>query len=242
MGANAFFVGESMNRIKCYYHYFTRAERLLWFFSLFFIVASFFLFHCTEYTTLFGSLIGVTAILFVAKGNPFGQILMILFCLFYGMVSWSFRYYGEVITYLGMSLPMAIFGLVSWLRHPFRGNRAEVEVSRLKRGEPVFLWIAAQLVTILFYFVLKYFHTANLIPCTVSVTTSFLAAYLSFRRNPFFALAYAANDVVLILLWILASLKDSSYVSVCICFAAFLFNDLYTFISWQKLEKKQSMV
>ncbi len=228
-----------MDRIKRYYHYFTKAERLIWLCSVLFIVLSFFLFGCREYATLIGSVIGVTAILFVAKGNPFGQVLMILFCLFYGVVSWSFRYYGEVITYLCMCLPMAVFGLVSWLRHPFQGNRSEVEVSRLKKGEPLFLWITTLLVTVLFYYLLRSLHTANLLPCTISVTTSFLAAYLSFRRSPFFALAYAANDVILIVLWILASTVNFSYVSVCICFAAFLINDLYTFFSWYRREKKQ---
>lgn len=49
--------------------------------------------------------------------------------------------------------------------------------------------------TVLFYFVLEYFDTSYLIPSTISVTTSFLAVYLTFRRSSSFALAYAANDV-----------------------------------------------
>lgn len=50
------------------------------------------------------------------------------------------------------------------------------------------------------YFILRAFNTANIIPGTISVTTSFVAVYLTFRRSPYFALAYAANDVVLIVL------------------------------------------
>ena len=88
-------------------------------------------------------------------------------------------------------------------------------------------------------FILKYFNTANLIPSTFSVSTSFLAAYLTFRRSPYFALAYASNDVVLIVLWVLASLKDISYISVVICFIVFLVNDLYGFISWLRMMKRQ---
>ena len=94
-------------------------------------------------------------------------------------------------------------------------------------------------VTVVFYFILKYFNTANLIPSTFSVSTSFLAAYLTFRRSPYFALAYASNDIVLIILWVLASLNDISYISVVICFAVFLVNDLYGFISWLKMMKRQ---
>lgn len=90
-----------------------------------------------------------------------------------------------------------------------------------------------------FYFVLGYFDTANMLPSTVSIATSFLAVYLTFRRSPYFALAYAANDVVLIVLWTLAALADISYISVIICFAMFLVNDLYGYIRWKCMEKHQ---
>ena len=95
-------------------------------------------------------------------------------------------------------------------------------------------------VTIVFYFVLKYFRTANIIPSTLSVTTSFIAVYLTFRRSPYFALAYAANDIILIVLWLMASITDFRYISVVVCFIAFLFNDIYGFISWKKMKKTQS--
>ena len=65
------------------------------------------------------------------------------------------------------------------------------------------------------------------------------AVYLTFRRSPYFALAYAANDIVLIVLWILASISDIRYVSVVVCFVAFLFNDVYSFIRWQRMKKRQ---
>ena len=87
----------------------------------------------------------------------------------------------------------------------------------------------------LWYFILKHFNTANIIPSTLSVATSFIAVYLTFRRSPYFALAYAANDVVLIVLWTLAAVEDISYLSVIICFILFLVNDLYGFVSWKRM-------
>lgn len=77
---------------------------------------------------------------------------------------------------------------------------------------------------------------------TISVTTSFLAVYLTFRRSPYFALAYAANDIVLIILWILASLYDIRYVSVVVCFIAFFANDIYGFVSWRKMKTRQQEI
>lgn len=100
------------------------------------------------------------------------------------------------------------------------------------------LFLAA-IVTLLFYFILRSFNTANLLPSTLSVTTSFLAVYLTFRRSACYALAYAANDLVLILLWTLAVLEDSTYISVIVCFFLFFVNDIYGFLSWRKMGKRQ---
>lgn len=226
---------KSRSRIR----YFSFGEIILWTVSVIFIVASFFIFDRENYLTLSASLIGVTSLIFNAKGNPFGQFLMVIFSLIYGVISFTFAYYGEMITYLGMTLPMSVFAFVSWLKNPYNGNKSEVKVERVSRKEQIFMWIAALLVTFAFYFVLDALNTSNILPSTVSVTTSFLAVYLSFRRSPYFAFAYAANDVVLIILWVLASIADVRYISVVVCFTAFLVNDIYGFLNWQKMEKKQ---
>ncbi len=219
--------------------YFTNTELGLWLGSVILIVVSFFAFDRESYVTLIASVIGVTSLIYNAKGNPIGQILMIIFSVLYGIISYSFAYYGEMITYLGMTLPMAVVALVSWLKNPYRGNRAEVAVNRIDKKEVAFLGVLSLAVTVVFYFILEYFNTANIIPSTVSVTTSFIAAYLTFRRSPYFALAYASNDIVLIVLWVLAAIKDISYVSVIICFIVFLVNDLYGFVNWRRMQKRQ---
>ena len=220
--------------------YFSRAERLLWGLSVVFIVGSFCAFDRENYLTLAASLIGVTSLIFNAKGNPIGQALTVVFSLFYGYISYACAYYGEMITYLGMTAPMALLARISWLRHPFQGNHAQVQVNRISRREHVFMWLLTAAVTAGFYFILRALGTANLLPSTISVTTSFLAVYLTFRRSPLYALGYAANDVVLIVLWLLASRADRGYLAVVVCFAAFLANDLYGFLNWRRMEKKQA--
>ena len=219
--------------------YFTRSELALWTGSVGLILASFVAFDRANFMTLAASLIGVTSLIFNAKGNPIGQALMILFSLLYGIISYTFSYYGEMITYLGMTAPMALFALISWLRNPYKGNHAEVAVNQIGKWEYIGMYGLTAVVTFGFYFILDYFNTANMIPSTLSVTTSFIAVYLTFRRSPYFALAYAANDVVLIVMWTLAAVEDISYLSVIICFVMFLVNDLYGFVSWKRMEKRQ---
>lgn len=219
--------------------YFTKFEISLWMSSVLLIIISFCIFDRENYLTLFASIIGATFLILNAKGNPIGQFLTIVFCILYGIISYGFSYYGEMITYLGMSMPMALFAFISWLKNPYEKGKSEVKVNRLSKTETVFMIVLTMIVTVIFYFILKYFNTANLIPSTLSVTTSFLAVYLTFRRSPYFALAYAMNDLVLIILWILASFTEISYLSVVICFVVFFVNDMYGFINWKKMEKRQ---
>ena len=102
--------------------------------------------------TLVASCVGVTSLIIAAKGNVWSQILMILFSILYGIISWQFHYWGEML------------------------------------------------------------------------------------RSSYYAVGYAANDIILIVLWIMATIKDPSYFSVTIIFTIFFFFDLYGFVSWRKRE------
>lgn len=231
-----------MKKIKSILAYFSLGEKILWAASVCLIIISFVLFDRINYLILLASLIGVTSLIFNAKGNPIGQLLMVVFSILYGIISWDMAYYGEMLTYLGMTAPMAIYALIAWLRNPFNGNKAEVKINRLKFWEYIIMAIVTAIITWIFYYILAYFNTSNIIPSTISVTTSFVAVYLTARRSEYYAFGYAANDIVLIVLWGLAAMTDIRYISVIVCFVAFLFNDLYGYISWTKMKKRQQTI
>lgn len=210
--------------LKEFFMGFTKFEKGLWAGSILLIASSFLIFDRSNYFNLIASLVGATSLIFCAKGNPFG---------------YTYRYYGELITYVFMTGPMAVLSLISWLKHPFMGKKSQVEVSNLTKKDAILAIAYSIIVTVIFYFILQYFNTENLFFSTVSITTSFVAVYLTYKRSPYYALAYMMNDIVLIILWTFATLKDPSYVSVIICFIVFLINDTYGFISWKRMLKKQ---
>lgn len=225
--------------LKNAWTYFHPVEKILWACSVLLILASFCASGGGGRLTLAASLLGVTSLLFNAKANPLGPLLMILFSVLYGIVSLGFGYYGEMLTYLGMTGPMSALALVSWLKNPYQGQRAQVRIARVSRRSWLLVVLLAAVVTGMFYFVLKALGTANLAPSTLSVATSFLAVALTFLRSPYFALAYAANDLVLVVLWILAAWEDRSYLSIAVCFLVFCINDAYTYWNWRKLQRLQ---
>ena len=216
----------------------TRFEFVLWLASVLVVSGTALLFRTADVLNVTASLIGVTALIFVAKGHALGQVLTIVFAVFYGVISVKIRYYGEAVTYLGMTAPMALLALITWLRNPFRDS-AEVTVRHLTRRQWCGMTLATLLVTAAFYFILRALGNAALFFSTLSIATSFAASYLTAMRSPYYALAYAANDLVLIVLWVLAALADLSAVPMIACFAMFFINDMYGFINWRRMAKRQ---
>lgn len=218
---------------------FTKFEWILWIGSMGLVTLAFVLGGDFKPLTLTASLIGVTSLIFVAKGAVVGQFLIVVFSVIYGIISFQHTYYGEMITYVFMTAPIAIMTAVSWIKHPY-GKGNEVKVARLSKRNLVLMVVLAVLVTVAFYFILRAFETAQLEISTLSITTSFVASYLMLFRSQNYALAYAANDIVLIVLWVLASMESLAYISMVICFAMFLLNDIYGYYNWRRMRKKQT--
>lgn len=184
------------------------------------------------------SLLGVTAIIFVAKGQVLGQVLLASFALLYGIVSYFQSYYGETAICIFLSLPLAAFAIITWYKNPY-DKSGEVTIRALKKKDWFVLIPLTCVVTSVMYFILSFIGTANITWSTFSIATSFFAAGLTVLRSPYFALGYVFNDIVLIVLWISAAIVDPSSISMVFCFLGFLLNDSYSFICWKMREKTQ---
>lgn len=220
------------------FKYLSKFEWLLWSVSVVVVIMSFVIADSNYMLTLIASLIGVTALIFVAKGDVWGQILTVVFSIVYGVISVRFRYYGEMITYIGMTMPIALLSVYTWVKNPYKETN-QVKVNKLSKLQLVLLIVSTVLVTVVFYFILKAFNTENLFFSTISIATSFSASSLMMLRSQYYALAYAANDIVLIVLWVLATIENISYLPMIICFVMFFANDIYGFINWERMKAEQ---
>lgn len=218
----------------------SKAEKTIWIISLITIILSSCLFSERDTLTIIASAIGATALIFVGKGDAIGQLLTIIFAVIYAIISFRFHYYGEMITYVGMTAPSALWAMIVWLKNPYSAR--EVKVGKMTKAKWCLLAVSAVIVTLIMWMVLVYFNTANILFSTISVTTSYLASMLTVLRSPYYAVCYAANDIILIVLWILASMADISYFPMVLCFLIFLINDLYGFINWKRMKNRQDNI
>ena len=214
-----------------------KSELILWLASLAAIIISFIAAGEFDVLSVIASLLGATSLIFVAKGDALGQLIMIIFAIIYAVISYTFRYYGEMLTYVGMTLPTAVIAMINWLRHPY--SEREVEVSPMTAKKWLFLSLACAGATAAFGAGLVLLETPNVVFSIISVATSFMGASLTVLRSDWYAIAYALNDIVLIVLWVLASIEYAGYIPMVVCFTVFLVNDLYGFFNWQKMKRRQ---
>lgn len=229
-----------MDKIKKIFNYFTITEKFIWLGSFLLITILFFIFDSSNLLSYISSIVGITALIFMAKANPIAHILFIVFSAFYAYMSFINAYYGEVFDYIILTIPLSIISLISWFKNlNTKNNILETKISSINIKQTVFISILSITVAIIMYFILKYFGTSNLLISTFSVTTNFFAASLSIKRSHYFALAYAFNDIVLIILWSMQLANDFSYIIMVVYFFITLLNDIYIFISWIRLRDKQ---
>ncbi len=203
-------------------------------------VMAFFAFKGTDYLNLANSLVGAAMLFLLAKANVFGSLVSMAFSITYSLISYRFHYYGEMMLYLGLYLPIEVFTLIVWLRNRYAGSNV-VKVEDTMAID--FLWgtLLSLSITVGAYFLLRALGTENLTWSTISVFTSMLACFFLLKRNSVYAVFYVINDIILIVLWIYASMKDSSYICLVVSFFCFLLNDSYAFFNWSRIRRRQEI-
>lgn len=180
---------------------------------------------------------GLSCVLFAAKGKIIGIFFTWVMIVFYSILSYKNKYYGEVFINLCMMFPMTIIQLISWLKN--LGKDYVVKVNSITKKEIIIVCSAAALAFVAFYFILRALNTSQLIFSTISIVTSVLATYFQSRRSKYGFLAFLVNDAVLCVLWLFATLEDIKNVAMLTAIALYVVSDIYGFISWGILQKRQ---
>lgn len=216
----------------------TLFEKILWFSSLFLVILVGIIFKSNIYALMY-TLVDFTAILLLAKGKWLGQILGLISCFLYIYVSWKSKYYGEILVCIFLLFPMYIGGLISWLKH--HNNKTDtVEVNKIKLKEWIAIVILVIPIFLGIYKLLEVLNTDELFISSISIITSLIPMYLSFRRSKYYFYFYLINDIVVIILWGALVLKGNLMLLPMVFNPAInLLNDSYGIYNWCKLEKIQ---
>lgn len=216
----------------------TKLEKILLFGSIILVSLVGVIFKSDLLTTVC-SIVGIVTALLLAKGKNLGQIFGLLIVALYSIVSFKNGFYGEVIIYLFILLPMYIMGIISWVKHQNKETNT-VEVNEIKKKEWIIVSFVSVVVFIGIYFLLKLFNTKELFISSLSVIDSLFAIYLGVRRSKYSFHFYVLNDLILILLWGIPVISGELLLIPMVFNPIInLINDLYGIYNWRKLEKQQ---
>jgi len=216
----------------------TLLEKCLLFGSVVLVSVVGILFRSDLLTTIC-SIVGITTALLLAKGKNLGQIFGLLIVALYSIVSFKNGFYGEVIIYLCIMLPMYIIGIISWIKHQNKDTNT-VEVNKIKIKEWIIVFIVSVIAFVGIYYLLKLFNTKELFISSLSVIDSLFAIYLGVRRSKYSFYFYVVNDLILIILWGLPVIGGSLILLPMVFNPTInLINDIYGIYNWKKLEKIQ---
>ena len=216
----------------------TKFEKILLFTSIILVMLIGIIFKAEILTTLC-SIIGIITALLLAKGKNLGQLFGLVIVALYSIVSFKNRYYGEVIIYLCIMLPMYIIGTISWIKHQ-NSKTNSVEVNKIKTKEWIIVTLLSIFAFIGIYFILKLFNTNQLFISSLSVIDSLFAVYLGIRRSKYSFYFYVVNDLILIALWGIPVI-GGSLILLPMLFNPIinLINDIYGIYNWKRLERIQ---
>ena len=178
--------------------------------------------------------IGFFSALNQAKGHVVGQIVGVLLAILYSIMSYNNKYYGEVIIYLIIILPLYISGIYTWLKN--KDKKSEKVKQNNLSGKELYSLLGINIALFVgLYFLLKYFNTNNLLVSTISMNINLTATYLLVRRSRYSFLFYLINAFILLILWGLPVLKGNLLLLPMVFDAILLLiNNIYGLHSWTK--------
>lgn len=196
----------------------------------------------SNFLTVLTSIVGVICALLLAKGLILGQFFGIAIVVLYSLVSYNNGFYGEMIIYIGIMLPMYIWSIFEWIKH--KSNKTNsVEVNQISNREWIIISLIAGILFVLFYFVLKALNTSELIVSTLSVVDNLFAVYLLARRSKYGFVSYIINDLILIVLWGIPVIQGNLLLLPMLMNPVVnLINDSYGVVKWTKMQKAQKQL
>ena len=184
--------------------------------------------------------LGIFTVFTQAKCKISTKVFGALWMAFYIFLAWRNSYYGEVIIYLVLMIPLYVYGTIHWLGHRDKVGNTVIVRKSLPKSEWVVICVCLVGLGFGTYFLLGFFNTAQMIASTISVVLTVLAVYLLARRIKCNQIVFLVNDFELGFLWLLAiSAGDLSLIPFVVMCAFFVVYDIYGFFQWTRLEKKQ---
>lgn len=177
------------------------------------------------------SIVGIVSMFFFSKGFVIAPILGVIYDAFYIAVATTQRFWGEVIIFAGIMLPVELASIFNWFKNKNKDNPALVTSNKISKKEWFILGSVIIASTVGLFFALQALGTNQLVINTLSLAANGAGVYLMFRRNKYYSLAYCIDDLVSIVLWAMAvATAGVQFLPSLVCMISFALIDFYGFV------------
>ncbi len=185
---------------------------------------------------IIAALTGVWCVIFTGKGKRSSFIFGTVNVLFYALISFQAKYYGEVMLNLIYYFPMNFVGWYMWKKH-MDDDTGEVKKERLPLKNSILMYSLTAVGIVAYGFVLKLLG-GNL-PFTDSMSTvvSVTAQILSVRRLTEQWVLWIVVDIVTVVMWGINFAQGGENIATLAMWSVYLINAIIMYIKWNKEAK-----
>ncbi len=179
------------------------------------------------------ALTGVWCVVLTGKGKVSNFLFGIVNVILYAYISFSARYYGEVMLNLLYYLPCSVIGLFIWGRHVDTESGEVVKTSLSVKGSLIVYSITAAGV-VLYGFVLK--AMGGMLPFVDSISTvlSVVAQILCLKRLAEQWIMWIIIDAVTVVMWAYNYVNSGESIATLMMWSVYLLNAVFMYVKWRK--------
>lgn len=181
------------------------------------------------------SLTGVICVILTAKGTRSCYVFGLINIILYVIISYSQKFYGEVMLNALYYLPMQFIGFYMWSKN--LTENGFVKAKRLNIKQQLFVYILSAISIFIYGYILK--QLGGKLPYIDSMSTvlSVTAMYLSIKRYAEQWVMWIVVDIVSIIMWAIALTQGSTDMATMLMWTIYLVNAVYGLIKWEKESK-----
>lgn len=184
---------------------------------------------------ILSSVTGAMCVILTAKGYRNAFIVGAINCVTYAIIAFGAKYYGDFMLNAFYYLPMQLVGWKIWSKNTT--ETGEIKAKSLNTTQAIKLVIGCAIAIIAYAVVLNMLHGSLPIVDSTSTVLSVVAMVLSVKMYKEQWLLWIVINVVSIAMWVVSIQSGGTDYATLIMWCVYLFNSIWGYVHWTKLEK-----
>ena len=193
-----------------------------------------------SWMSLLAAITGVWCVILTGKGKRSSFIFGLINVVFYAIVSFQAKYYGEVMLNALYYFPMNFVGWFAWKKH-MNDETGEVVKERLSIKKSVVVYAATAVAIFGYGLILQTLGGSLPYIDSMSTVISIAAQILSIKRLMEQWVLWIVVDVVTVVMWAVNFAQGNESIAMLAMWSVYLLNAIIMFIRWYGEAKKNEV-